>query len=103
MGSLNSLWSAINSGVNVVYHAAGWLEGGLIASYEKFIMDCEVLQQFQRCFEPSISDYSEESLAVETIKEVGSTGHFFGAQHTNVIQAFYSPFLSIGTIEAWES
>ena len=103
--SLNSLWSAINSGVNVVYHAAGWLEGGLIASYEKFIMDCEVLQQFQRYFEPSISDYSEESLAVEAIKEVGSTGHFFGAQHTQerYTKAFYSPFLSDwNNYEAWE-
>ena len=44
--SLNSLWSAVQSGVNLVYHAAGWLEGGLIASYEKFVMDCEVLQQY---------------------------------------------------------
>ncbi len=51
--SLNSLWSAVQSGVNLVYHAAGWLEGGLIASYEKFVMDCEVLQQIQRYFEPS--------------------------------------------------
>ena len=50
--SMNSLWSAVQSGVNLVYHAAGWLEGGLIASYEKFVMDCEVLQQFQRYFEP---------------------------------------------------
>jgi trimethylamine--corrinoid protein Co-methyltransferase len=37
----NSLWSAVQSGTNMVYHAAGWLEGGLIASPEKFVMDCE--------------------------------------------------------------
>ena len=50
--SMNSLWSAVQAGVNLVYHAAGWLEGGLIASYEKFVMDCEVLQQFERYFDP---------------------------------------------------
>ena len=48
----NSLWAAVQSGSNMVYHAAGWLEGGLIASPEKFIMDCEVLQQIQRYMEP---------------------------------------------------
>ncbi|MCS5553357.1 MAG: trimethylamine methyltransferase family protein, partial [SAR324 cluster bacterium] len=50
----NSLWSAIQSGTNVVYHAAGWLEGGLIASPEKFIMDCEMLQMVQRYMEPEV-------------------------------------------------
>ena len=50
--SMNSLWSAVQAGVNLVYHAAGWLEGGLIASYEKFVMDCEVLQQIERYFDP---------------------------------------------------
>jgi trimethylamine:corrinoid methyltransferase-like protein len=49
----NSLWSAVQSGTNIVYHAAGWLEGGLIASPEKFVMDCEVIQQIQRYFEPA--------------------------------------------------
>ena len=103
--SLNSLWSAINSGVNVVYHSAGWLEGGLIASYEKFIMDCEVLQQFQRYLEPSITDFSNDALAVDAIKKVGPTGHFFGADHTQkrYEDAFYSPFLSDWrNYEAWE-
>ena len=103
--SLNSLWSAINSGVNVVYHSAGWLEGGLIASYEKFVMDCEVLQQFQRYLEPEITDYSEDSLAVDAIRQVGPTGHFFGAEHTQkrYTNAFYSPFLSDwSNFEAWE-
>ena len=41
---MNSMWAVITSGTNVVYHAAGWLEGGLCASFEKFVMDCEVLQ-----------------------------------------------------------
>jgi len=50
----NSLWAAVQSGTNIVYHAAGWLEGGLIASPEKFVMDCEVLQMIQRYMEPVV-------------------------------------------------
>ncbi len=80
--SMNSLWSAVQAGANLVYHAAGWLEGGLIASFEKFVMDCEVLQQFERYFEPVLTDTSPEALAVDAIAEVGAHGHFFGATHT---------------------
>ena len=61
--SLNSLWASATSGTNLVYHSAGWLEGGLIASYEKFVMDCEVLQQFKRYFEPDLCNFSEDDLA----------------------------------------
>ncbi|MEM9431891.1 MAG: trimethylamine methyltransferase family protein [Pseudomonadota bacterium] len=94
--SMNSLWAAVQSGVNMVYHAAGWLEGGLIASYEKFVMDCEVLQQIQRYFEPSLVDVSEGAVAVDAVREVGPNGHFFGADHTQsrYQTAFYSPFLA---------
>jgi trimethylamine--corrinoid protein Co-methyltransferase len=103
--SSNSLFAAITSKVNLVYHGAGWLEGGLIASYEKFVMDCEVLQQVQRYFEPIITDTSPESLAVDAIRDVGPDGHFFGADHTQerYTDAFYSPFLSDwSNYEAWE-
>ncbi len=102
--SMNSLWSAVQSGVNLVYHAAGWLEGGLIASYEKFVMDCEVLQQIQRYFEPALTETTPEALAYDAIAEVGSQGHFFGATHTQsrYQQAFYAPFLSDWrNYEAW--
>jgi trimethylamine--corrinoid protein Co-methyltransferase len=102
--SLMSLWSAVQAGVNLVYHAAGWLEGGLIASYEKFVMDCEVLQQFQRYFDPALTDTSPEALAVEAIAAVGPHGHFFGADHTRsrYANAFYAPFLSDWrNYEAW--
>lgn len=94
--SMNSLWSAVQAGVNLVYHAAGWLEGGLIASFEKFVMDCEVLQQFERYFDPALTDTSADSLAVEAIAEVGPHSHFFGAAHTRsrYTTAFYAPFLS---------
>ncbi|WP_299133475.1 trimethylamine methyltransferase family protein [uncultured Amaricoccus sp.] len=102
--SMNSLWSATQAGVNLVYHAAGWLEGGLIASYEKFVMDCEVLQQFQRYFDPALTDTSPEALAVEAMAEVGPRGHFFGSSHTQsrYTTAFYAPFLSDWrNYEAW--
>ncbi len=92
----NSLWAAVQSGTNVVYHAAGWLEGGLIASPEKFIMDCEVLQQIQRYFEPAIWATTPDDIALEAIGQSGETGHFFGLQHTQdrYTTAFYQPFLS---------
>jgi trimethylamine--corrinoid protein Co-methyltransferase len=92
----NSLWSAVQSGTNMVYHAAGWLEGGLIASPEKFVMDCEVLQMIQRYMEPAVWDTSPESIALDAIREVGSSGHYFGIQHTQdrYESAFYAPFVS---------
>ena len=104
--SMNSMWSAVQSGVNMVYHGAGWLEGGLIASYEKFVIDCEILQQFQRYMDPVLVSTSEADIAVDAIREVGSRGHFFGAQHTQerYETAFYAPFLSDWrNYEAWES
>ncbi|MBS0125400.1 trimethylamine methyltransferase family protein [Thetidibacter halocola] len=102
----HSLWAAMQSGTNMVYHAAGWLEGGLIASPEKFVMDCEILNQLIRYMEPAIWDTSDEALAVDTIAEVGPHGHFFGCQHTQdrYATAFYQPFLSDWkNYEAWEA
>jgi len=101
----NSLWAAVQSGSNMVYHAAGWLEGGLIASPEKFIMDCEVLQQIQRYMEPQTFATKEDDIAVDAIKSVGSEGHFFGIEHTQerYTTAFYQPFLSDWrNYEGWE-
>ena len=89
-----SLWAAVQSGTNIVYHAAGWLEGGLIASPEKFVMDCEVLQQIQRYFEPATWATTPEDIAIDAIADVGPGGHFFGCQHTQdrYQTAFYQPF-----------
>ena len=101
----NSLWAAVQSGSNMVYHAAGWLEGGLVASPEKFIMDCEVLQQIQRYLEPETYATTPDDIAIDAIKEVGSDGHFFGIQHTQdpYAKGFYQPFLSDWrNFEAWE-
>ncbi len=102
----HSLWAAVQSGTHMVYHAAGWLEGGLIASPEKFIMDCEVVQQMIRYMDPSICDVSGPALAVDAIREVGAGGHFFGIQHTQdrYTTAFYQPFLSDWrNFEAWQA
>ncbi len=101
----NSLWAAVQSGSNMVYHAAGWLEGGLIASPEKFIMDCEILQQIQRYMEPEICATTPGDIAFDAIKEVGHDGHYFGIQHTQdrYEKAFYQPFLSDWrNYEAWD-
>lgn len=100
----NSLWAAVQSGTNMVYHAAGWLEGGLIASPEKFVMDCEVLQMIQRYFEEATFATTDEDLAFDAIREVGPNGHYFGVQHTQdrYSSAFYAPFVSDWrNFEAW--
>ena len=92
----NSLWAAMQSGTNMVYHAAGWLEGGLIACPEKFIMDCEVLQMLQRYMEPDVWATGPDEIALDAIREVGANGHYFGIQHTQdrYESAFYQPFVS---------
>lgn len=100
----NSLWAAVQSGTNMVYHAAGWLEGGLIASPEKFVMDCEVLQMIQRYFEEATFASTDDDIALDAIREVGPQGHYFGCQHTQdrYQTAFYSPFVSDWrNYEAW--
>jgi trimethylamine--corrinoid protein Co-methyltransferase len=98
-----SLWAVVTGKANMVYHAAGWLEGGLDASYEKFVMDCEMLQQMIHYMKPI--PVSEDDIAVEAIRSVGPTGHFFGGEHTQsrYETAFYSPFLSDWrNFESWE-
>jgi len=92
----NSLWASVQSGTNMVYHAAGWLEGGLIASPEKFIMDCEMLQQIQRYFEPAVTATTDDDIAFDAVREVGPGGHYFGCQHTQerYQTAFLQPFVS---------
>ncbi|MEQ8895759.1 MAG: trimethylamine methyltransferase family protein [Roseovarius sp.] len=102
----NSLWSGVQAGAHMIYHAAGWLEGGLIASPEKFVMDCEILQQIQRYMDPMLTKTGPDEIAFDAIKEVGDQGHFFGIQHTQdrYTTAFYQPFLSDWrNYEAWEA
>ena len=102
--TMMSSWGAVLGGANIVYHAAGWLEGGLTASYEKFILDVEIIQNMIEFMKPMKFDADE--LGLETIKSVPTGGHFFGTDHTmaRYETAFYSPILSDWTnYEAWEA
>ena len=89
-----ALWGAVMGHGNLIYHAAGWLEGGLVASFEKLIIDCEMLQHMSAMLEPLKIDLVETGL--EAMREVGPGGHFFGCDHTmqRYRTAFYQPFLS---------
>jgi len=98
-----SLWGAVLGGGNLVYHAAGWQEGGLTASFEKFILDVEMLQMMMEFLEPMVVD--EASLGFEAIRRVPTGGHFFGDAHTmeRYEHAFYQPLVSNWqNFENWE-
>ena len=98
-----SLWAVVTSKTNMVYHAAGWLEGGLDASYEKFVMDCEMLQQAIHYMKPV--PVSDDDLAFDAMREVGPGGHYFGAAHTlaRYETAFYTPMVSDWrNFESWQ-
>ena len=84
---------ALSGGANVIMHAAGWQEGGLCASFEKFVLDVEMLQMFAEAFAPL--DMSEPELAYDAIADVAPGGHFFGSDHTldRYDRAFYEPLI----------
>jgi trimethylamine--corrinoid protein Co-methyltransferase len=75
-----ALWGSVLGHGNLIYHAAGWLEGGLVASFEKLILDCEMLQHMSALLEPPRINVEEAGL--EAMREVGPGGHFFGCEHT---------------------
>lgn len=89
-----ALWGAVMGHGNFIYHAAGWLEGGLVASFEKLVVDCEMLQHMRCLLAPLTIDRIE--IGQEAMDEVGPGGHFFGVGHTmeRFRNAFYEPFLS---------
>jgi len=89
-----ALWGAVLGHGNLIYHAAGWLEGGLVASFEKVVTDCEMLQHMMEVLKPI--NISLEDIGLEAMREVGPGGHFFGCEHTmsRYKTAFYEPFLS---------
>ena len=89
-----SLWSSIMAHTHLVNHAAGWLEGGLTASFEKLIVDAEMLQMMAETLRPI--DVSDDELALGTIAEVPPGGHHFGTAHTlaRYETAFYAPLVS---------
>ena len=75
-----AVWGALMGGVNLLYQGAGWLEGGLTASYEKLIVDAEILQMMAEVLQPLPVD--EASLGFDAIADVGPGGHFFGDRRT---------------------
>ena len=92
--SLMTLLPTFLAGTNFVMHSAGWLEGGLVSCYEKFIVDVELLRELRHEFTPLEID--EASLAFDAHTEVGPGGHFLGAAHTleRFRECFYRPLLS---------
>ena len=98
-----SIWGAVMGQANMVMHGAGWLEGGLCASFEKMIIDAEMLQMMAQTLRPP--EISDSSLAVEAIRDVGPGGHFFGTEHTlaRYETAFYAPMVSDwSNFETWQ-
>ena len=99
-----SLWAAIFGGANMVYHAAGWMEGGLVASYEKVMLDGDMIDAFAKMLTPI--DFSPDELGFDAIGDVAAGGHFFGHNHTldRYKTAFFAPILSDWqTFENWQA
>lgn len=97
-----SLWSAVMAHGNMIKHSGGWLEGGLCASFEKLILDMEMVQMMHRTLQPI--EVTEEDLALDAIREVGAGGHHFGTGHTmaRYKDAFYKPIVSDwSNFETW--
>ena len=101
--SAMSLWGAISGHANIIVHAAGWLEGGLTAGFEKLIVDAEMLQMLSESLRPI--EVNEDTIALDAIAEAGPGGHFFGVAHTmsRYETAFYQPMLSEQrNFESWQ-
>lgn len=96
-------WPTFLAGTNFVLHAAGWLEAGLVSSYEKFVMDVELLRMME-VFLGGIP-LDEEGLALDAIEEAGPGGHFLGVSHTmrHFRDAFHRPLVSdLMNFERWQ-
>ncbi len=102
--SANTLQAAALAGVNFMLHTAGWLEGGLVMGYEKFVMDTDQAGMIRRFLEGV--DLSENGQALTALREVGPGAHFLGCEHTqaNFETAFYrSSIADNNSFEQWES
>ncbi len=98
-----SIWGSVMGGASLLYQGAGWLEGGLTASFEKLILDAELLQQMAEVLVPFPVD--DDALGLDAIAEVGPGGHHFGTAHTlaRFETAFYQPMLSDWrNFETWQ-
>lgn len=89
-----ALWGAITGGTNFLMHGAGWMEGGLSASFEKMIVDADLLQMMAVYMNGL--NINEAELGLDAIRDVGPGGHYFGTEHTmsRYKTAFYSPLVS---------
>ncbi|MFV0358893.1 trimethylamine methyltransferase family protein [Tropicimonas sp.] len=99
----NSLNTGLLSGVNFMLHACGWLEGGLVASFEKFVMDADQLGVLHRLAAGVSAD--DEAQAMDALREVGPGGHYLGCAHTqrNFKDAFWrTELLDYKPYETWE-
>ncbi len=92
--ALMTLLPTFLAGTNFVMHTAGWLDGGLVASFEKFVVDCQIAEMLQHEFTPL--EFNEGTLGFDAHVEVGHGGHFLGSMHTmeRFRTCFYRPFLS---------
>ncbi len=98
-----SLWTCMLSHPNFLAHGVGWLENGLTCSFEKMIVDCEMLQMLSHVLEPL--EINQETLALDDIKAVGPGGHYLGSNLTmqRYGTAFYEPILTNWeTYEDWQ-
>jgi trimethylamine--corrinoid protein Co-methyltransferase len=100
--SASSLWPAFLAGANFILHAAGWLEAGLVMSYEKFVMDAEQCGAFHVVGRGLTLD--DNGFAMDAFREVGPGTHFLGSAHTmrNYETAFFDFELSDNnSFEQW--
>jgi trimethylamine--corrinoid protein Co-methyltransferase len=98
-----AIWPAVLAHANTIMHSVGWLEGGLTVGYEKMMIDMEGLAMFQRFFEDV--EISEDTLALDSIAEVGPGGHHFGTAHTQARyeSEFFTPFVASNqNFENWQ-
>lgn len=89
-----ALWACVMAGATTVIHAAGWVEGGLSVSYEKFITDMEAVQMVAELCHPTPA--GPDDIGFDTIAEVAPGGHFFAATQTmeRYQTAFYEPLVA---------
>ena len=100
--SIMSMLPAVLGGVNFVLHAAGWLENGLAAGYEKFVLDCELLGMLHKYLQGV--DLSEDAFAMESLRNVEPGGHHLGTEHTmsHFRTAFYrAELFDYNSAEQW--
>ncbi|MGR3636800.1 MAG: trimethylamine methyltransferase family protein [Shimia sp.] len=94
--------AALMGGVNFMLHSCGWLEGGLVSSFEKFVMDADQLGTLHKMAQ-GIS-YDEAAQAMDAVREVGPGGHYLGCAHTqeHFKEAFWrSELLDYKPFETW--